>query len=413
MTRAAILIPLGLLGLAQWVACRHEPAPDASGADGRSQARLDAAVAACDQPEFDFGTVRQGQSVRHAFGLHNTGTEALTIDRVRAGCSCIVAQVSQREIPPGGEAEIVVRLKTRGRKGDQTLGVRVFTNAPQQPELDLTLRGKVEILAGFATERLYLREVLKGTSRTELVELEGSRLAELKPSAPVTNAPGRLSGDWIEQDGRRKLKVTFIAGQQEGRFSGRLTAQTGLAEPAQLGLTVTAMVTGDLVADRGLVTFGPYRKEHTPAFEVTVRSMSHRPFKIEAVEDPGGLVSGEAQLVEAGWRIALRLTKASQEPRGRIRIKTDRADQRFIELSYLVRDGHRVRPAKARVRLKELEPSSRPSLRLDRPLVPGSAKTGVRLRRVAPANPVRVKKARQDEPLPHPPPGAQSIQPTP
>ncbi len=39
----------------------------------------------CDQPVYDFGTVAQGQEVKHVFKIRNTGKGVLKITRARGG----------------------------------------------------------------------------------------------------------------------------------------------------------------------------------------------------------------------------------------------------------------------------------------------------------------------------------------
>lgn len=411
MVRFSMIPPLALALICLIGGCRHEPGTGDGGAATRPN--LDAPVPTCPQPEHDFGTVRRGRPVRHAFELRNTGSTVLQIERVLTDCACAKARATSRRIPPGQSARIEVRLDTLGRSGAQDIKISVHTNAAQQALVKLRLKGRIEVLADLSTARLYLREVLKGTTRTELVGLEGSKLEDLMPGDPVSNAPDRLSGTWIEQDGQRKLKVTFTAGEKTGRFSGRLTMATGMDDPKELTLTVNALVTGDLVADRSHLTFGPYRQEHTPAFEVGLRSLSGKPFRVKSVEDPGGAVTGRAEQSDAGWRISLRLTEAPAQPRGRIRITTDRADQAVIELTYLVRGGQPTRPGEGLGKLKTLRKPPRPSLKLDRPRPAQPKAGGFNLHRVKPKSTRRLEKLHPDTPPPYPPPGTQTEQPTP
>ena len=42
-------------------------------------------VIACDQPDFDYGAVAQGEDAKHTFTVKNTGAGVLKIDRAQGG----------------------------------------------------------------------------------------------------------------------------------------------------------------------------------------------------------------------------------------------------------------------------------------------------------------------------------------
>src|SRR5207302_11381425 len=85
---------------------------------------------AIDQPVFDFGTVERGTRVDHTFGLVNRGDAELRIEHVKSSCSCTVAVLSERVVPPGGEARVAVALDTGRLAGRTTKTITVYTNDP-------------------------------------------------------------------------------------------------------------------------------------------------------------------------------------------------------------------------------------------------------------------------------------------
>jgi len=72
-----------------------------------------------DQPVFDFGDRNAGELVEHSFILTNRGEGTLLIDQVKTSCGCTVAQISSKNIPPGGTANLMLKLNLHLQKGSQ------------------------------------------------------------------------------------------------------------------------------------------------------------------------------------------------------------------------------------------------------------------------------------------------------
>ncbi len=80
----------------------------------------------------DFGTIKEGEVVKHAYRFKNTGTAPLLISRADASCGCTVPSFPKEPIPPGGEGEVVVQFDSQNRKGHQQKNVMIWSNAQQE-----------------------------------------------------------------------------------------------------------------------------------------------------------------------------------------------------------------------------------------------------------------------------------------
>ena len=91
-----------------------------------------------------FENVPAGQTVTHEYILYNKGTAPLHITRVKTGWGCSAASYT-RQIPPGGEGKISVKVNTTSYAG-RTLkkNIVVSTTDPQKPSVTLTISGMVE-----------------------------------------------------------------------------------------------------------------------------------------------------------------------------------------------------------------------------------------------------------------------------
>lgn len=96
-----------------------------------------------DMREFEFGPVREGDTVTAEFRLRNAGTVGLLIRKVETSCGCTVVEMGDRFVPPGGEKTVSVKLDTHDLFGFQRKRVALYTNDPATPVVMLVLRGNV------------------------------------------------------------------------------------------------------------------------------------------------------------------------------------------------------------------------------------------------------------------------------
>lgn len=93
--------------------------------------------------KYDFGKVKEGDTVTHKFLLRNVGNEPLMVFKTKGSCDCIKAFHTEKPILPGKEAEIGVYFKTAGRKGPQVRTININMNT-DPADATITLTGVVE-----------------------------------------------------------------------------------------------------------------------------------------------------------------------------------------------------------------------------------------------------------------------------
>jgi hypothetical protein len=96
-----------------------------------------------ENPEYNFGTVIQGEKVAHTFVFKNTGQSNLVISNVKASCGCTTPKWSREPIKPGKEGTIEVIFDSAGRSGEQSKTVKVYCNT-QPNVIELRVRCQVE-----------------------------------------------------------------------------------------------------------------------------------------------------------------------------------------------------------------------------------------------------------------------------
>lgn len=95
-----------------------------------------------EEPEFDFGEVKEGATVEHEFVFTNTGRKPLLIYDARSSCGCTVPEWSKDPIPPGGGGVIKAKFDTKEKTGKQKKVILITTNAFPK-ESKVTLKGYV------------------------------------------------------------------------------------------------------------------------------------------------------------------------------------------------------------------------------------------------------------------------------
>ena len=103
----------------------------------------DAPVIAFEETNWDFGTIQEGDVVKHTYKFTNTGKSPLIIQNATAQCGCTVPQWPREPIAPGQKGEIQVEFNSKGKAGVQSKSVSITANT--QPEItQVMLKGVVE-----------------------------------------------------------------------------------------------------------------------------------------------------------------------------------------------------------------------------------------------------------------------------
>ncbi len=85
------------------------------------------------ETRFDFGTITEGQKVRHRFKFTNSGPVPLVIAKAEGSCGCTIPTYPKEPIPPGGVGHIDVEFDSSGRLGKNSKTVTVSANTEPNP----------------------------------------------------------------------------------------------------------------------------------------------------------------------------------------------------------------------------------------------------------------------------------------
>ncbi|OSZ81887.1 hypothetical protein CAP35_01040 [Chitinophagaceae bacterium IBVUCB1] len=94
----------------------------------------------------DFGTLKEGPTVKYDFEFTNTGKEPLIIYDATADCGCTKPSWPKQPILPGQSGKIQVEYNTQGRVSPFSKYIYIKSNAPGQggkERYELKIKGTV------------------------------------------------------------------------------------------------------------------------------------------------------------------------------------------------------------------------------------------------------------------------------
>ncbi len=246
---AAAWLAAAVSGWAQEAAPIHTPAPKL----------------VCEEPVYDFGTVESSVVVEHEFIVRNDGDLTLEIKNVRPSCGCTVANISERNVPPGGTTRIGSRLSLSGRSGGQHKVMTVESNDPQQPNYVLTLKGTVGELIDVQPPRVTQVGLQAGAQPTNVIRITS------QPGQPFQITSVESSANWlqasvetIDPNQRYQLVVAPTTPLMPGQHNATLAVNTDHPKKPKLDIPVVFIVSAELVvAPRELVFAAPSDEQVT------------------------------------------------------------------------------------------------------------------------------------------------------
>ena len=203
------------------------------------------------QSSFDFGDIKQGETVSHTFVLSNSGGDLLKITDVKASCGCTAAAPEKNELAPGESTNLVVKFNSTGRQGKQTKTVRIYSNDPLNPEMLLTITSNVVL----NTESGSLPKIFFPETQHDFGQVkEGDKvdytfkfmnsgssnltIKDVKTSCGCTAA--LLSEDNLNPGQEGTIRVELNTANRSGKMSRTVTIQSNdPKEPAKV-LTIYA-----------------------------------------------------------------------------------------------------------------------------------------------------------------------------
>lgn len=182
-----------------------------------------APVVRIDRPEHDFGTILQGENVRHVFTFANSGTAPLTIEKVTSSCGCTAALASAKVLAPGESGEIQTSFDSARFRGQVKKTVYLYTNDPVQPMAQLQIKATVKAELAVEPQIVNFGAVAPRKTVRSTVSLINQGDHEMKLEGLETTAPelaARWSAAVIPPGGKVSVELILTPKPGQPRFSG-------------------------------------------------------------------------------------------------------------------------------------------------------------------------------------------------
>lgn len=289
--------------------------------------------AVVDAPIHDFGTVPEGTKVRHEFVLRNAGTGPFSIQRIMPSCGCTASNASVDTLSPGAETKIQVTFDTTGFSGERESKVVILTSDPDNGQIEVRLRGRIETDVIFEPAALVFGDVIKGqteggSKRVTASVRAGARIVvdDVRSSArgvvitPVLNAPDK-----------RVFDVSLGNDVPLGPLRDRITVVTRAGEETKsVNLPLVAFVRSEVSLRPSSISFGVIEGAAPLVRKATLNNVGAQPIRIVSVTASDPALSAEVKPVDEGRNFVVEVKLDPQRVKANLQatvtVITDRQD---------------------------------------------------------------------------------------
>jgi len=301
------------------------------GAPGATAGKPKAVVA---EPIADVGSVAKGDNAAHDFVLKNDGTGDLQITNVQPACGCTVARYD-KTIAPGKTGMVHVVVDTTTFSGAIAKYVNVFTNDPDNPQIQLTVKAKVEpyiaIKPGYARFIVVRGEAQQGVITQSLSATDGQSFDITGVDSPMPALKvtyHEATGKDRQPDAKGKQWRVDMALSNDtapvGAIATYVTVHTTHPKQKLVEIPVSGFVRPIIAVTPPVADFGKLDLKEPRRFTFNVKNYATEPIKLTSV-DPGRHYS---------VHLTLRPDMAKGPFEGKLMVHTDSPKIPVVEVAY-------------------------------------------------------------------------------
>lgn len=207
-----------------------------------------------DKAEYDFGTRDiEASSGSHDFLFTNQGDGPLSLTEGGTSCRCTMSKLGQEKISPGGSTKVTITWKPVDKPGPYQQTAKILTNDPAQPQITLTVSGRVTAAMRLSPSELVFSRLSVGESSTAEsrlycyldtpVKIMGHKWSDAvtSPYFDMTQRP--LSSAELKEEPTARsgvlVTVTLKAGLPQGPVHQKLVLQTNTNSSPTLSIEGT------------------------------------------------------------------------------------------------------------------------------------------------------------------------------
>jgi hypothetical protein len=345
-TKTVILALCAVLLVAATIWAQAAPATPAAPAAPAPGAKKPKATAV--EPIKDVGNVSKGEKIVNDFLIKNDGDADLQITNVQPACGCTVAEFD-KVIKPGQTGKVHAVVDTTNFNGPIAKGITVFTNDPAAPQIDLTVRAKVEpyisVKPGYARYIIVQGEQQQGTITQSLWAADNSSwditsvqspfpylkvtYREAKPEERVPDAKGK---QW-------QIEMSLANDAKVGPLSDYVLVNTNHPKQKLVQIPVSGFVRPVIAVTPPVADFGKIELKEPLRKAVNIHNFATEPIKVTSIDPslPAG-IDAKLEPLEEGReyqvRVVLNPTLAKGPFLGKVTLHTDSPKVPTIEVEF-------------------------------------------------------------------------------
>ncbi len=298
------------------------------------------------EPITDVGVVPKGDKVVHDFLIRNEGDAPLQITDVKASCGCTVVDYD-KVVAPGQTGKIHAEVDSTTFNGPISKSVTVFTNDPDNAQIELTLRAKIEPFIqakpGYARYITVQGEEKTGTISQTIWAPDGTSFDVLKVESPFPYLKTSY------REAKQEERIPDVAGKQwriemtlsndapVGALADHVRITTNHPKQKLVTIPISGFVRPILAVTPNVADFGQVELREPLISTLYVRNFATEPIKITGADgDLPGLKTAIEPVKEGreyNVRVTLSPGMAKGPFNGKLTLRTDSQKTPTIEVA--------------------------------------------------------------------------------
>jgi hypothetical protein len=241
----------------------------------------------------DVGTVPKGEKIVNDFLIKNEGDADLQITNVQPACGCTVADFD-KVIKPGATGKVHAVVDSSTFNGPIAKGVSVFTNDPDHPQIELTVKAKIEpyitVKPGYARYITVQGEPQEGSITQTVWAPDGASwditgadspypfltvtYHEAKPEERIPDAKGK---QW-------KVEMKLASNAKVGPLADYVTLHTNHPKQKMVQIPVSGFVRPVIAVTPPNADFGNIELKEPLKRSIDIRNFATEPIKVTSID---------------------------------------------------------------------------------------------------------------------------------
>jgi hypothetical protein len=297
------------------------------------------------EPVADVGSVAKGDNVKHDFAIKNEGTAPLEISKVQPACGCTVAEFD-KTIAPGKTGIVHLVVDTSTFNGPIAKGVTVYTNDADSPQIQLTIKAKVDpnisVKPGYARYIVVQGEPIDGDIAQILWSSDGTSFDVLSvesqfPALKVSFRQATEKERLPDIKGKQwRVEMLLSNNAPVGPLANYVTVHTNHPKQKIVQIPVSGFVRPVIAVTPPVADFGQIELKEPLKKALLVRNFATESINVTGIDNSVKGIDAKLEPVQAGREYQVRLTLNPELGKGpfsgKITVHTDSPKTPTIEV---------------------------------------------------------------------------------